>query len=147
MPRFVCAKPNICIANLQKHASLPVGSPNAFMHLIFGFFAHSFRNCKMIAKNYLSGLRSIYIRSCMSKRKEAGLSTSTVVERIRYLRYSMKRRKKLMKCCAVLILPGTASCRIESGNTEITTPHRYSIKTELFASLVKSECKRTQLQI
>lgn len=72
---------------------------------------------KIIIKN-LSGLRSICIKSLISRRKAAGLSIKTVFVRIRCFRYSLKRRKNEMKCNAFRIVPGTASFKIISGRTE-----------------------------
>lgn len=76
-----------------------------------------------------NGFRSMYTRCLMSRRKAAGDSSKTVLERIRclkeknrrganfYFKYSMRRLKKFRNESAVRIVPGMASSRIASGRT------------------------------
>ena len=72
--------------------------------------------------------------SCRWAKKVAGVSVSTTCTFSRWRKYSMKRRRKAMKCSALLMFPGTC------GSASITSAH-FS-QHELQQAIIGRRCKK-----
>lgn len=69
------------------------------------------KEASLSAQNF-NGLRSMHTLVCTSFRNPAGDSCTTCCTRSLVLRYSINRFKKLIKCSAFRIFPGTTSVKI-----------------------------------
>eukprot|EP00123_Amoebidium_parasiticum_P003769 comp15076_c1_seq1/m.11724 comp15076_c1_seq1/g.11724 ORF comp15076_c1_seq1/g.11724 comp15076_c1_seq1/m.11724 type:complete len:307 (+) comp15076_c1_seq1:1366-2286(+) len=86
----------------------------------------------------LRGFLSMWTSLLSCCRNDRGLSCSTRLTRMRFLRCSTNLLRKDMKCSALRMLPGTASCSTASGSTGFASTT--SCMRSSFASL--SPCTR-----